>query len=243
MKNFGEKKKIDYEFSQMMQDASLLYQEQCLKENEIDKAFISAQIKARKKQKVKRLLTSAAAVVLILVTGITVNVWLQTDGVYGGKQFIKKCVTLISPLDYEEEINEDGNVSTTVSITNEEHLDAAKEYFEPLRIPKYIPDGYVFQQLTIREDSTMTTVEYIYNNGDTPLLIAFMYSEIDEEEEIVVTGDVYQSPVSGKKLYVSENPSTQEYSVIEITKTYECVVSGIGELEEGIRIMESIEKL
>lgn len=239
MKKHSEMKKIDHEFSQMMQKASLTYQEECLKDNEIDRDFISNQIKYKKRQHMKRILTSAAAVVLVLVTGITVNVWCQADGVYGGKRFVDKCVTLISPLNYDEEVNEDGQVTTVVSINKEEHLDAAEEFFDALKIAKYIPKGYSFEQLTIWE-YTEPAVEYIYTDGENPLVIAFYYSDGNEDEDIVITGELYRSVASGKKMYINENTATNEYTVIEITKNYECIVMGNGELEEGIRVMESI---
>lgn len=239
MKKHSEMKKIDYEFSQMMQKASLTYQKECLKDNEIDRAFISNQIKHKKRQSMKRIFTSVAAVILILVTGITVNVWCQTDGAYGGKRFVDKCVTLISPLNYDEEVNEDGQITTVVSINKEEHLDAAEEYFGVLKIAKYIPEGYTFQQLTIWSYS-QPVVEYIYTDGKNPLVITFYYSDGNEEEDIVITGELYRSVASGKKMYINENTVTNEYTVIEITKNYECIVTGNGELEEGIRVMESI---
>ncbi len=243
MKTFGEKKKIDYEFSQMMQEASLLYQEQCLKEHDIDREFIYEKIRDRKRQRVKRFLTSAAAVVLILVTGITVNVWFQADGAYGGKQFVKRCVTIISPLDYDEKIDEDGQKTTIISIDKEEHLDAAQEYFDGLKAARYIPKGYSFKQLTIQEYASSSFVEYVYDNKNTPLVITFFYSDDSEEEDSVVMGELYLSPTSGKELYISENTATNEYCVIELTENYDCIVSGKGKLEEGVRIIESIENL
>lgn len=244
MKTFGEKKKIDYEFSQMMQEASLLYQEQCLKEHDIDREFIYEKIRDRKRQRVNRFLTSAAAVVLILVTGITVNVWFQADGAYGGKQFIKRCVTIISPLDYDEKIDEDGQKTTIISIDEEKHLDDAEEYFDGLKAARYIPKGYSFKQLTIQENPTSSFVEYVYNHDtDVALVIAFFYSDDSEDEDTVVMGELYLSPTSGKELYISENTATNEYCVIELTENYDCIVSGKGELKEGIRIIESIEVL
>ena len=239
MKKHSEMKKIEHEFSQMMQKASLTYQEECLKDNEIDREFISNQIKYKKRKSMKRIFTSAAAVVLILVTGITVNVWCQADGVYGGKRFVDKCVTLISPLNYDEEVNEDGQVTTVVSIDKEELLDAAEEYFGALKIAKYIPDGYTFEQLTIWSYSE-PVVEYIYTDGKNPLVIAFYYSDGNVDEDIVIIGEQYRSIVSGKNLYVNENTAANEYTVMEIAKNYECIVTGNGELEEGIRVMESI---
>ena len=126
---------------------------------------------------------------------------------------------MISPLNYDEEVNEDGQVTTVVSIDKEELLDAAEEYFGALKIAKYIPDGYTFEQLTIWSYSE-PVVEYIYTDGKNPLVIAFYYSDGNVDEDIVIIGEQYRSIVSGKNLYVNENTAANEYTVMEIAKNY-----------------------
>ena len=58
----------------------------------------------------------------------------------------------------------------------------------------------------------------------------------------MVVGEEYVSPGTGQTMYVEENRDTNEYSIIEICETYNCIVMGRGSREEGIKIIESIKE-
>lgn len=241
MKEVNGKKNIDQKLSEVLTDASLLYQQEELRSAELDELFIHRIIRQKRKRTLSRLTRTVAVVMLVLVTGVSTSVWSQVDGVYGGKRFIQKCVSIISPLSIEEIINDSGEVTTITTVTEKKDIPKAKKVFENLKIARYIPEGYNFDKLTIREDTVTSSVEYIFSKGDEVLVIAFEYGT--EDADIMVAGEEYVSPDTGKKLYVDENRELNEYSVIEICEAYDCIVMGRGHKEEGIQIIESIDNL
>lgn len=241
MNALNDKKNLDKELSDVLSEAAMLYQEEELGNTDIDELFIHRLVKQKRKRTFSRFTRTVAVVMLVLVTGVSISVWSQVDGVYGGKRFIQKCVTIISPLSIEEIINDSGEVTTITTVTEKKDIPKAKKVFENLKIARYIPEGYSFDKLTIREDAVTSSVEYIFSKGDEVLVIAFEYGT--EDADIMVAGEEYVSPNTGKKLYVDENRELNEYSVIEICNEYDCIIAGRGHKEEGIRIIESIESL
>ena len=239
MKSLDDRRDVDKDFLELMQEASFLYEQENLKCGDVDEVFIRQLLKRKKQANIKKALRSVAVITLVLITGVSVSVWTQVDGVYGGKQFVEKCISLISPINSEEEINEDGDVTNVITITDEADLSLAKRTFEKLKHATYIPEGYVFDSLKIQKGTDFETVEYRYVKGEQSLLIVFQYEE--EMSEIMVVGEIYKSPQSGKQFYIDEIEETKEYSIIDVTETYECIVMGIGDKQEGIKVIESID--
>lgn len=240
MKQFYEKNSIDKDFANMLQEAAVLYQKKKHPENDSGTEFIKKQLKARKVKKQKKVLKSVAVVAIILVTGIATSIWCQVDGVYGGKRFIEKCVSIVSPVDHEEIVTEDGEISNIITIDNEEKLELAYKKYPEVKELGYIPDGYNFESLTIETGKTYTSIEYIYMNDTKPLIVSFDYNS--DSPDIMIVGDLYKSKETGKEMYVDEIVDTNEYSIIQITDTYDCVVMGIGDKEEGIKVIDNINK-
>lgn len=238
MKQFKENRDVNSEFCELLKKVTNQHEEYNFNYDE-SKEFVNRQLKKRKKEKYRKYLKSVAMIAIILVTAVSISIWYEVDGVYGGKRFVDKCVNIISPIDYEEEVNEIGEITTTITVSEEQHLDAAAKRFEGLKIAKYIPDGYVFDTLTIRQGAIFTSVEYIYMRGEEPLIIGFEYYK--NSPEITVTGETYYSSNTGKTFYVDVFPEENQFSVIEINNQYDCMVMGTGDKDIGIRVIESID--
>lgn len=237
MKQF-DNRDIDKEFAEIMKEACLTNEESHYDDKEA-KEFIYSLIKENNKNKGKRFFRSVAVIMMILFTGVTVSIWCQVDGVYGGKHLVEKCVNLISPLSQKEEIDDDGNIVNVFSIDEEQEIKFAQKAFPQLKKINYIPEGYTFDHLIIQEGNDYMTVEYAYHSGSAPLFISFQYDKANSE--IMVVGESYVLEDTGRKLYIDEIDETGEYTVIEITEFYDCMVTGVGDKSMGIKIMESIE--
>lgn len=190
----------------------------------------------------KRMGRFAAMLTMTLFTGICFGIWMNADSTYGGKQFSQKVVSLISPLDIHKEIDEAGNEWQTTTITSLDDLEDAAEFCGELYIPEYIPDGYHFRQLKIDKGTDFVQYEYTYENSEKlPIYIGFNFDSFDKS--ILVTGELYHSPRTGEEMYVNEIEETNEFTVTRITDEYECMVSGLGSKNIGVRIMENLRKL
>lgn len=240
MKQFEYRDDMDKTLSEQLQEASLIYEYKNLADTSIGVDFVHGLIKKQKKKRQMKALKSVAVIAVVLITGLFANIWMQADGVYGGKRFVEKCINIISPLDISEEINEFGERTTIITVTEEKNLSAAKEQFEDLRIPTYVPEGFTFDILTIRKGNTHSSVEYVYKKDTELLVIAFEYNSTDSE--IMIVGDLYKSPVTGQEMYVDEIKKSNEFSVIEITDSYDCIVLGTGSKDIGIKIIENIKE-
>lgn len=232
---------LDKSLSEALTDASMLYLQEELENSREDEIFVRMLKKRKRKKMLSRCTRTITVVVLVLFTGVSISIWSQADGVYGGKRFIRKCVNVISPISIEEEISDTGEITVVTTVTDEEDIKKAKDVFDKLKIAGYIPKGYTFDKLTIRADEIITSVEYIYSKGDYVLVISFEYGA--EDADIMVVGEEYVSPDTGQTMYVEENRDTNEYSVIEICETYNCIIMGRGTGEEGIKIIESIKEV
>ncbi|MDD7718568.1 MAG: hypothetical protein PUJ11_03590 [Eubacteriaceae bacterium] len=241
MKMLNDEKVLDKALSEVFSEASMLYQQENFKDTDVDELFVHSLIKKKRRRSLLRFTRSSAVVALVLVTGVSISVWSQVEGVYGGKHFIQKCVSMISPLSTEELINDAGEVVTITTVTDESDITKAKKVFPNLKIAKHIPEGYCFNKLTISKSSSMSSVEYLYSKGESILAITFQYGT--EDADIMVVGEEYISPNTGQKMYVYEDTKENIYSIIEIDENYDCIVTGRAHKEEGIQVIESIDNL
>lgn len=230
--------KVDKNFSKLMKDASIVYQESLYEDKEA-REFIHKFIKEKNNKASMRILRSVAIIMVVILSVISMSIWCQVDDAYGGRYLIDKCVNYISPLNRTEEINENGDSINSTIIYSENDLELAKKKFANLKTINYIPIEYEFDSLVIKEGNDYFYYKFTYYNKEIPLIISFRYTK--EPSDIMVVGDLYKSEISGKEMYVDEIKETGEYSVIEITDSYDCLVTGIGDKNIGIKIMDSIE--
>ena len=234
---------ISKEFNKKMQEAAYLYLTKNYKTPSTKDRFIKNLLSHHRKKCIKHAIRTAAIIALILLTGVTSMIWSDNDDVYGGKRIINKGISIMSPLNIEEEIDDDGNVSQVITAYNENDIKALQKHVNEIRKPAYIPEGYSFEKLTARKYSDVTNLEYLYGNTDSKELIVIVMTYYSYDPEITVLGKVYTSDKTGQQMYVAELPDTNEFVITIAEKRYSCSVSGKGNKDTGIRIMESIQNI
>lgn len=235
------KSKVHDEFNIKMQEARQLYIRQNYDVPELDMERLKHVYKDSRRKTSRYTLKIAAMLAVVLLCGMSIGVWINGDGAYGGQNIINKCLTIVAPDDNTSVISEDDTESSERIIEDESEADAALGKLVLAHKPGYLPDGYAFEHLSIVElyDPDETLVEFSYKKGAIPLFVSFHYYEY-ANQDITVVGRLYTSPVTGQDMYIDEIEDTGEYTVIAVTDKYDCCVTGIGNVEEGVKIMESV---
>lgn len=233
---------VNKEFSNKMQEAAYLYAKQKYENEDVSKAFISELTGNNKKRYRNHLMRTAAILTLVVLTGMSSVIWFNDDGAYGGKRVLSKCISIISLLDMETEVDDDGNVAQIIKISKESDIKELKKHIKEVRGVEYIPDNYSFESLTVRKYSDSTFLEYMYTNPVDKSIILVFFDYYDYDTDMMVMGELFTSEKTGQTMYVAELPETDEFIVTEITDTYDCVISGKGDKDIGIRMMESVKK-
>ena len=153
---------IDKEFSRLMQDAAYVYSKEKYRMTPEDYAFIKKLVTDRRKRKRRNVIKVAAVVVLTIGAGVSSVLWMNDDGVYGGRRVMDKCISVISELDIEEEVDDDGLVTQVITVSNENDIEKLKKYVDHVHGPSYIPGDYVFDKLKVYVTSDSTILEYTY---------------------------------------------------------------------------------
>lgn len=233
---------INKEFNNKMQEAAYLYSKQKYEKIFADDIFIKKLASYNRRRKRNCIMRTVAVIMVVILTGTSSMIWFNNDGVYGGKRVLDKCISAISPLETEEEVDDDGNVFQVIIIQNESDIEELKKYVDEVRGPEYIPDGYSFEKLTVRRHSDLIDFEYLYSNVEEKNIIIVSFKYYKYDPEIMVLGEKYLSMETGQEMYVAELSDSGEFVVTEITDKYSCIISGKGDENIGIRMMESIQK-
>lgn len=233
---------INKEFNNKMQEAAYLYAKQKYEKEDVSKSFTNELTGSNKKRYRNRLMRTAAILILVILTGMSSVIWVNDDGVHGGKQVLSKCISIISPLDMETEVDDDGNVAQIIKISEESDIKELKKHIKEVRGVEYIPDNYSFESLTVRKYADSTFLEYMYTNPVDKSIILVFFDYYDYDPDVIVMGELFTSENTGQTMYVAELPETDEFIVTEITDTYDCVISGKGDKDIGIRMIESIHE-
>lgn len=228
------------EFNIKMQQARLLYVKQNYNVPELDMEKLEHVYKTSRKRNSRHVMRMAAMLAIVLLCGMSIGVWISGDGAYGGQNIINKCLNVIAPENSEILISDDMDISE-VAIEDESLVDTELNKLADAHKPGYVPEGYTFEQMKVQDidDLDETFIQYCYKKGEIPLFISFYYYRY-ENQDITVVGKLYKSPVTGQNMYIDEIEDTGEYTVIAVFDSYDCHVTGIGSVEEGIKVMENI---
>lgn len=233
---------VSRSFNQAMQEAGELYVREHYKAPELDADLLKKFKQKRKKNIYKRTMQIAALFMVIIVGGVSIGIWTNADGAYGGKKFIRKYVNVFSPLDIEQEVIEDGRLVETAVITDEKKIKDAQDFAEQLYMLEYIPDGYSFVSLKISKDDDFIGQDYLYRKGKKEFMVSANINKSGVDANLTVSGKVHKSPVTGEEMYV-DTYEGGEYSVARIGDDVDCFVGGTGDVEEGIKILENFKIL
>lgn len=161
---------IHSRLSEAIEDAYLNDLLQDVKEPDIDLSFLSEEKRQKKSNKRLFRISAVAAIVIVALLGTNI-VLLSADNMdaYGDKGILHRLYEGISGIFTDEDDSIETDVTDVFEVTKVKDLDKAKEFFEGLYIPKYIPEGYKLSNLIIEK----------YNSGDTVCI----YSYINENEQ------------------------------------------------------------
>lgn len=129
-----------------------------VKEPDVDLSFLAEGKNQKKNYKRLLRISAIAAIVIVVLLGTNI-VLLSGDNMdaYGDKGILHRLYEGINGIFTDEDDSVETDVTDMFEITEVEDLDKAKEFFNGLYIPRHIPEGYQFSNLTIEK----------YNSGDT----------------------------------------------------------------------------
>lgn len=242
MKQTEENNNIHEELCKRMQEASELYVREHYQPPELDKELKDRLIQAARRQRYKRIMRIVTMLMVFLMGSVSVGVWMNAEGVYGGKRVTQKLVHFFVPLEIQEKTDEDGNVTQELKINQFDNIHNALDFFDKIYVPEFIPVEYQFKQLVIEKGVGLVRYEYMYEDkSEIPLYICFVFNPA--QKDILLSGHPYHSPRTGEKMYINEIEETNEFAVTRVTDEYECMVSGFGNKNVGIRIMENLVEI
>lgn len=242
MKHREKSSSIHEELCKRMQEASELYVREHYQPPELDKELMERLIQAARRQRYKRIVRVATMFMVLLMGSMSMGVWMNADGVYGGKRVTQKVIRFFEPLEIQEKIDEEGNITQELKIDKFENVPDALDFFDKIYVPEFVPAEYQFKQLVIEKRTEFVQYEYTYEDkNETPLYICFIFQLV--QMDTMISGDTYRSPRTGEELHINEIEETDEFTVTRATDEYDCIVSGYGSKNVGIRIMENLRKL
>ena len=104
-----ENDKIHQEFCRKMQEANEQYVRMNFTVPDMGEELRQKIRQKERRIRYKRIGRLAAMFTIVLLTGMSFGIWMNADGVYGGKQFSQKVIRLISPLEIHTTVDEAGN--------------------------------------------------------------------------------------------------------------------------------------
>lgn len=230
---------INKEFSKMMQEACNIYWEAEYHDILDNKEFIDDLLRKRKYIRNKRILQSVAVVLMILLTGVYASVWFHADNSYAEKRLSEKHISVISPQNLNEKTDGENSDTEIITVKDEEGMRWSKKDMGEIHIARYIPEGYDMDQLIVTTMSGYKSAEYTYSKKNNILYLCLEY--YNETADITVVGNVYISPITNQKMYIKTIDDTDGYTISCYEETYDCYIRGMGDIKEGIKVMESLE--
>lgn len=189
----------------------------------------------------RRFATVAAAVFAIFILSSTIGIFVNSEASYGIKAFVQNIRHFAS--ENEPEVNENG--AETLSVTDWDKIGNGKKVVGTLYLPTYIPKGYSFQNADFVDTSGgigdgILEIGYNYSNGEKDLIISIW--KIASDTETSVIGELEQSPISGRDMYVDQNKERGEYVITYVEGDMGCSVIAPTSKYEAFKIIEGIEK-
>lgn len=239
---FSSDELLTRKFNKTMQEAGELYARKRDDAPEFDHDFLKTLKQNKRRRRYKRAVQAVAMFMVILTGGLSFGIWMNADGAYGGRRLVHKYVNIIEPFNIEYRQSKDGHTIESAIITDESQIKDAKEFAEILYVPHYIPEEYQFRSLTIEKDADYIVLDYLYvDENKEKLLITFKYCEAGLDSDVTLLGESYKSSATGETLYATKD-TTNMYCVSMVGEKQECFITGIGDAETGIKIIENFKK-
>lgn len=213
-----------------------------LSEEDSAKQDTSLHFPASKKnhRRSRRFTTVAAAVLAIFILSSAIGIFVNSEASYGIKSFVQNIRHLAS--ENEPEVNENG--AKTLSITDWDKINNGKKVVGTLYLPTYIPKGYTFQEANFSDASggrgDLVNTTYTYSSEEKSLMLSIW--KITSDTETSVIGELDQSPISGRDMYVDQNKERGEYVITYVEEDMGCSVIAPTSKYDAFKIIEGIEK-
>lgn len=182
----------------------------------------------------------AAAVLAICLISSAMGIFVNSEASYGIRSFVQNIRHLA--LENEPEITETG--AEYLPVTDWGEIKSGKKVVGTLYIPEYIPKGYTFQKAEFADASggrkEMLNTSYYYRSGDK--LIDVTITRVTSGNETSVLGELEQSPISGRDMYVALDEERKEYVITCVEQGMTFFVSAPVSKYEAFKIIEGIKK-
>lgn len=170
---------------------------------------MAARTEKRKRRHMRELAGVAALFILVVVGGIMVFNTFTTD-VDADKNAKEEIVT------EDGVVIEDGGWGSEAEnmweITDWNEIEAIKKVIPKLIVPEYIPKSYRFENLLVNEMDGATSVEYLFKNGKTDVILQqYIHNENLETMHISNDGETIES--SKGTIYVLGNTESNKATI------------------------------
>lgn len=195
----------------------------------------------KKRRRANRFTKVAAAVLAICIISSAMGIFVNSETSYGIRSFVQNIRHLV--FENEPEIIETG--SEYLPVTDWDEIDNGKKVVGTLYIPEYIPKGYTFQKAEFTDvsggmgDGTLD-MTYNYKNGEKLLMVTIW--KVANGSETSVLGELEQSPISGRDMYVALDEERKEYVITCVEQDLVFFVSAPVSKYEAFKIIEGIKK-
>lgn len=227
-------------FEEMLRHCKEEYCREKYDAESIEKSIIDNIILKKRKSGIKRILSIAAAVVLILSSSIIISKSFLSDTGYAN-YLIKKCIYYVSPVDMTIERFSDGSTISEIHIDKEEYLSRLDKLIDSSYEFGYIPKGYTFKYCDAYISSGDQLIAYVYEKENLDLCISV--HKLDKKSSVSLRGTYIETLNNGMEL-ICEELDNGKYtaSLIDIDgNIYN--VTGNGNKEEIIAVAENINIL
>lgn len=231
----AEREKINNNTGKTVQEAWISFQqhympseEECLETEE------AKPVKSRNPW-VRRAIAAAAAVVLIVAVPLTAKALNWEEIWTAVATWAKETFSFV-----KEDQPEVDDPATEDTNQYDSFGRALSEMRVPTNlIPTWIPDGYVFEDVTTDETPIQRNYVGIYSNGDKHITVGVRSYEEEDPERIEINENLVEIyNASGVEYYIFSN--MDRFRAVWIRDSYECSISGEITIEEIKGMIDSI---
>lgn len=229
----AEREKINNNTGKTAQEAWISFQQNYL-DSEVEEE--TKPVKSRNPW-VRRAIAAAAAVVLMVAVPLTVKALNWEEIWTAVATWAKETFSFV---------REDQPEADDPAISNTRQYNSLQQVLDQMDvgsniIPTWIPDGFVLENVDVRENPMQRYYVAIYGNGDKHLTISVRsYGENDPERVEINESLVEIYNASGIEYYLFSN--NKRMSAIWVQDSYECNISGEITIEEIKMMIDSIPK-
>lgn len=235
----AEREKINNNTGKTAQEAWISFQQHYLSSEDeyLESTEETKPVKTRNPW-VRRAIAAAAVVVLMVAVPLTAKAFNWQKIVDAVATWAKETFSFVQ---------EDQPEVDTPCPANEKHYDSLQQALEATdqeanMVPTWIPDGFVLDNVDVRENPMQRYYVALYLKGDQHLNICLRSYEDKDPERIEINEDLIEVYIAlGVEYYIFSNDEDM-LSAIWIQNSYEGCISGKITIDEMKMMIDSIPK-